>query len=344
MYEETQFTRDAATVTFHEDADGITVDEGDASFDWDEVETVQIDNPPHTDAFDSKEFYKIPATVARPIRQPYRYNDNTVWLKKPRDELKRAAWSLDNAPWTMGHPDSKMVKSVEDIRGFWGDPRYHDRVDDLDADLHIPINDSEAKEYLEENSDVSVGFYNRIARVDEYDGVVGGSDDDSDLDGYQTNMYFDHVASVGVGRCPGEKGCGIDSPTDHGHVSFISDTSIKDGIRDGMDYRITASYDDGFTTDYRDEDDKYFAVSPSEGGGEPKFPVNSCSDVDDAWKLRNHGDISISVSTLEERIKRRADAMDCADPEGESDDTDCGDCTDCNCSQNISISKTLRIK
>lgn len=225
MYDESHFTRDAAIVRFDGDAAGVTVDDdGEPSFDWDEVERVTVENPPHAEAFDSKEFYRIPATVAKPIPQPYQYGEDTVWLKKPRDELKKAAWSLDNAPWTLGHPDSGMVKDVDDVHGFWKNPRYIDSLDDLDADLHVPVHDEDAKDFLEENSDVSVGFYNRIARTDEYDGIVGGDDAEGvEIEGYQTSMLFDHCASVGVGRCPSEAGCGIDA-ANHGHITSLDGT------------------------------------------------------------------------------------------------------------------------
>lgn len=324
MFNEQHFTRDAAIVRFDDDAPGITVDDdGETSFDWDEVETVTLDDPPHAEAFDTKEFYKIPATVARPIRQPYHIAGDTVWLKKPRQELKRAAWSLDNAPWTHGHPEnqdgSQMVKSVDDVRGFWRDPRYIDSVDDLDADLHVPVGDEKSKQYLEENSDVSVGFYNRIERVDEYDGIVGGMDDtEEDIDGYQTQMLFDHVASVKVGRCPSGKGCGIDSAdlSEHGHVEPI--------------YKGTRLTDEGRETDGPMEADQsshthegsWYAVPPEDNpDDEWKFPIDNCSDVQDAWKLRGHGDISISQETLEGRIKDRASDIGCEVP-GSDEQTD----------------------
>jgi len=55
------------------------------------------------------------------------------------------------------------------------------------------------------------------------------------------------------------------------------------------------------------EEGGYYAVKASETeGDEPKYPINSADDVKDAWKLRNHGDYNISQSTLEERIKRKA--------------------------------------
>lgn len=335
MYDEQHFTHDAATIVFDEDAPGITVDDDESvSFDWDDVETVTIENPPHANAFDSKEFYKLPATVAKPIPQPYQFSDETVWLKKPREELKNAAWSLDNAPWTLGHPDSGMVKAVDDVRGFWKDPRYIDSLDDLDADLHVPTNDGGAKEHLEENADVSVGFYNRIARTDEYDGVVGGTDDDVTIEGYQTDMLFDHCASVKVGRCPSGAGCGIDAQ-EHGHFDsldeegFISGT-LPTNINDEAD---STDSDMQETTDQPSgihvEDGTWFAVGPSEHTkdstdhpGDSMFPVDSCSDVEDAWKLRNHAeDLSIERSTLESRIQRAAEAKDCSGMPWENQDS-----------------------
>lgn len=339
MYEDTHFTHDAAAVRFDGDADGITVDEdsGEASFDWSEVETVTIDNPPHANAFDSKEFYKLPATVAKPIPQPYRFGeDDVTWLKKPREELKAAAWSLDNAPWTLGHPETGMVKDVNDVHGFWRDPRYLDSLDDLDADLHVPTGDEDAKEFIEDNGDVSVGFYNRIARTDEYDGVVGGSDDDGvDVEGYQTDMIFDHVASVEVGRCPSGAGCGLDTQQ-HGHVAplqddgFIRGTIITDGNEEGAGSAPPDSTMSGALLDQSEHTNEgsWYAVPPSDNpDDEWKFPVDNCSDVDDAWHfaVRGRGDISISFDTLKNRIQDRARSLDCEVPEETEETSDAAD-------------------
>lgn len=332
MYDEEHLTHDAATVTFDSEASGITVDSGEPTFDWDEVETVTIDDPPHAEAFDSKEFYKLPATVAKPIPQPYRFSDDTVWLKKPREELKKSAWSLDNAPWTHGHPDTGMVKNVDHVRGFWGNPRYIDSLDDLDADLHIPVGDEESMEYIEEHGDVSVGFYNKVARVDEYDGVVGGTDDEErEIEGYQTGMLFDHCASVGVGRCSGSQGCGLDDAPQHGHVvdSFIRDTRTTDKgdeVEDNTSDTTEPVSDMQATTDAPSgihvADGSWFAVGPDEHpdestdwAGDAKFPVDSCEDIRDAWNLRGSGDISIDESTLESRIRSVADSKGCDLPE-----------------------------
>ena len=231
MKQDVIFTRDATTAVFRDRPDaGIEVDSDDnVTINWDDVEVVHITDTNVAEQFDTTEFYQIPAVVARPIKQPYQYGDSLMTFVKPRQELKDAAWSLDNAPWTHNHPDTKMVKDSSDIRGFWTDPRYIDSLDNLEAFLNIPTNDEESMEFIEENGDVSVGFYNRVTRVDAYDGVVGLQDGLSDVDGYQTDMYFDHVASVSRGRCSSEQGCGVHDGSGQMH-GFDSDEYLKGTI------------------------------------------------------------------------------------------------------------------
>ena len=222
MSEEYLFTQDAGTVSYDScNIDGITVDDdGTAAFDWNEIPVVEIDEPPHAEAFETDTFYKIPdATVARPIKQPYIENDSVTWLKKPAEELRKMAWSLDNAPYTLGHPDTGMVKRVEDIHGFWKSPHYDSDEERLKEDLYVPTNDSEAKEFVEQNQDVSVGFYNR--RAAEYDGDTGDLTDD-EVDGFQVDMYGNHIAGVKRGRCSEAEGCGLDEGVQAGKI--ISET------------------------------------------------------------------------------------------------------------------------
>lgn len=212
------FTHDRGVASFDGiGVDGITTDDdGNVSFDWNEVPVVELEEPPHARAFDTDQFYKIGgATIARPIKQPYQVGDSVEWYKKPADELRDAAWSADNRPFPLTHPDTGMVKSVDDIHGFWRDPRYDDDEDRLMAGLYVPMNDDAAKEFIEEHQDVSPGFYNRIH--EEYDGDTGDLTDD-DVDGFQTDLYIDHIAGVKQGRCPSEAGCGLDTDAAHGRV------------------------------------------------------------------------------------------------------------------------------
>jgi hypothetical protein len=337
LFETTHASTDAGTNAFeHSDAIEVDQDAAEQEIDWDSVPVVEKDGPV-TERFDTNEFYRIDATVARPIPQPYTFNDSLVWLKKPREELQKAAWSVDNSYWTHSHPntDTGMVRDVSDVRGFWKHPRYSVEHDSLDADLYVPVTDDDSKQFIEQNGDVSVGFRHRNMRVDDYDGVVGGTDDsDVELTGYQTDILINHVASVRNGRCSSEEGCGvnvtdgIDSDIGHGHTTSVDSAMDEDYEIAGFIRGIDITYD------YEDEDGTYYAVAPDENpDDEPKYPINSCADVSDAWKLRSHGDISIEVSTLENRIQDCARELDCDVPE--SDETDTTDsnmsdsCTDC---------------
>lgn len=318
---DTLLTHDAGVSAF-EDAGGVvsTDDDGDVSFQWDEDNIVRVDAPADlTGVFDTDRFYKIEgATIARPIKQPYMVGDDIEWYKKPADELRQAAWSFDNAPFTLGHPDTGMVKDVADIHGFWRNPRYVDNGDRLVEDLYVPVSDDEALAFIEENTDVSVGFYNRVHA--DYTGDTGDLTDD-DVDGFQVDMYGNHIAGVERGRCSGEDGCGLDDAP-HGSMQSIEPSNQHTTVNTDhdLDYVIAPP-----TADYS-EDGTYYAIAPDEtDGGEPKYPINSCSDVDDAWKLRGHGDYSVSQSTLEDRIKSKARDLDCDVPgTEESEDSDCG--------------------
>lgn len=311
---------DVGDSSFEKDDSGELVD-----FSLDSERIVTVNNTPWKNAFETDRFFVAPATVAKPIKQKYRYDGDIKTFKKPADELRKSAWSLDNKPFTLGHPSSGRVRGVEDTRGFWRDPDYETDADELNAKLYVPVNDDEALQHISENGDVSVGFSHRIVASDE-----------EDVDGYQTDLYYDHIASVKEGRCSGEEGCGIEL---NGDMSILS----TDG------YKIAPSYgaysaDDGecgiyFENDYRDEEGRYYALSPEEGMGEPKYPIEDCSDAEDAWKLRGHGDYRPSQESLERRIKRRASDLGCDgmpwEDNDESNDSDIMT-EDCECEQDNS--------
>lgn len=196
-------------MTVHDTTRAFAVDRGhtqqlqlDAStdgFTWDEANIVQIDNPPHEQAFETDRFYKIPLTAARPVKQTYNTVDGEVVMKKPAEELRQAAWSLDNAPVTLGHPASRIVDGVDKIHGFTRTPEWDASDESLDAFGYVPVTDSEAKSWIEANDGVSIGFwYNTDSDVDE-----------NGVDGYQRDLLVDHVAIVNEGRCSREDGCGL---------------------------------------------------------------------------------------------------------------------------------------
>lgn len=308
------FATDTVSATISESTDGVTTtDDGDLSFQWNAIPTVDATEVPsaYREFFDTDDFYKFDATVARPIEQQYYINGDEYTFKKPREELKQSAWSLDNAPWTLDHPDAGRVTSVDEIHGFWKNPYYDDDGDNLRSSLFVPTADETALEYIADTEDVSVGFYNRLAQADE-DGI----------DAYQTSMYFDHCASVQRGRCPSEKGCGLETDgVDHGHMVETDGMTANGNV---PDHRIDGTTMIDASKFVHPDDGQWYAVPPSDNPDDKwKFPVNNCRDVDDAWHfaIRERGDISISFGTLMDRIQRRAKDLDCNVP-GTSNDSE----------------------
>lgn len=303
-------THDASVSAFDNASGAVSTDDDGVSFNWDEQHIVRVDAPSDLEgAFDTTRFYKIEdATLARPIKQMYMADGELVTYKKPAEELRKAAWSFDNSPYTLEHPSTGMVKDVNDVHGFFRNVHYTSD-DRLNGDLYIPINDSEAKEFAEENTDLSVGFFNRV--VTEYDGDTGGLSND-DVDGFQVNMYGNHVAGVKSGRCSGADGCGLDSGN-HGSV-VMQMTEDASTVFEGEE----SMNNDAPSGIYVAEDGTWLAVGPNEHSDgdtehpdDGKYPVNNCSDVSDAWGLRGSGNIDISKETLANRIQRAAEAMSC---------------------------------
>lgn len=298
--------------------------DGRNGIDLADVPVVHVEAPADFEgAFDTDRFYKIEdATVARPIKQPYIREDSVVWYKKPAEELQKAAWTFDNAPFTIGHPDTGMVKSVDDVHGFWRNPRYDEESDRLKEDLFLPVNDDEAAEWVEHNSDVSIGYYDAVHS--DYDGNTGDISDD-DVDGFQVDLFGNHIAGVERGRCSSASGCGLGIESDHQDHGEVIMTVEADQT---TSFEIEAT-NDAPSGIYVADDGTWLAVAPSEHPDDTtehpddgKFPVDNCSDVDDAWGLRGHTDsVDISKSTLGNRIQRAAEAMDCDVP-GEDGSTD----------------------
>lgn len=317
------FTQDSGQFSFESvSVDGITVDDdGSASFDWNEVPVVELREPPHARAFDTDQFYKIEdVTTARPIKQPYRKDGDVVWLKKPADELRDAAWSMDNRPYTLSHPDTGMVKDVHDVHGFWKDPHYDDDEDRLKEDLYVPVNDDEAISFIEDNQDVSIGFYNREVAVNEYDGDTGDLTDD-DVDGFQVNIYTDHIAGVKRGRCSSNEGCGIEADADqHGHIvtdattTFLTQSKQTESEESDSDEGVESADDSTLDSDTRSEEDST-NDSADKGSGADK-----CSPCDATMTDKDDDTFSIDIDVSDVTLDSLAEEFDAvADLKAERD-------------------------
>lgn len=191
-----------------------------------DAETVTRDGP-WTDFFDTNEFVQFDATVARPIVQPYVHKGKLQFFKKDEAEFKRTQAQLQHLPWTIEHPDEGRIKTTDDIRGIWENPRYEDGQQ---ATLNVPANDPDAIQFAVDSQGVSMGFSGTIEWVD---------DESVDYDGVQRDYVYDHVASVDDDppRCPPERGCGLHTDaidTDpanldgHGHVHDAAQTPNVD--------------------------------------------------------------------------------------------------------------------
>lgn len=73
-----------------------------------------------------------------------------------------------------------------------------------------------------------------------------------------------------------------------------------------------ATHDDAPAGIYVSEDGGWYGISPDEtADDDPKYELDNCNDVKDAFNLRNNGDYDIDTSTLVTRIKRVSDVHDC---------------------------------
>jgi len=183
-------------------ANAVTTDDSETDaddFTLDEASIVTVDNPPWERAFDTNKFYKFDVVVARPIEQQYIHDGEIKTFKKTAEALKDATWSLDNKPYPLTHPDTKIVTDQSEVHGFHRQPRWSNDADGVVTSLYVPVTDDMAKEFLKRHQDVSVGFHNSLQ----------WETDEPSVDAYQVDMYFDHVAGVDQGRCSDEDGCGI---------------------------------------------------------------------------------------------------------------------------------------
>jgi hypothetical protein len=255
------FTTDTLDSTVYQvDEDGDPI--GDDDFQWDEQTKVTIDNGPWVERFDTDEFYKLEYAVAKPLEQTYVINDEEYTFTKPRDELQKASWALDNLPWTIHHPDTGSVVDATDVRGFWRGPEYKEDVDEQRLHLYVPTNDEEALEFIDEYKATSVGFTNKLVLPSNYSGEVGGDVDLDQVDAFQTDIHYDHVASVERGRFPREEGGGLVLDSDMELVDGTNGGGHDEGGRgtvvqnngDESDTLESTSKDNNSTTNMTDTD------------------------------------------------------------------------------------------
>lgn len=328
MTDTLKLTHDSSVEAFTDASGVVESDDDGVTFSWDEDNIVHVDAPSDLEgAFDTQRFYKIDgATIARPIKQPYMVDGDVKWYKKPADELRAASWSFDNAPFTLDHPDTGMVKDVNDVHGFWRNVQYDGEEDRLTADLYVPSNDDEALSFIEDNDGVSVGFHNRVS--EDYDGDTGDLTDEENVDGYQVDMLGNHVAGVEHGRCRSEDGCGLDNQN-HGTVfdSNMDEASDLESVPGSTEDDSTADCgcgpnssedtDNSMSDDTNSDDKDSFDV--------PDLSVDALAEKNDAVEalVEERDSLEETVDEIETDVRAAFDSADNFTVEIDEDDCVC---------------------
>jgi hypothetical protein len=170
------------------------------AMDWDSIPTFSPSflSDAHRTFFDTDEFYQFNATVAKSIPQDYTIDGEDYQFLKTGSALEQAVFSVDNTPFVIEHPPIGRVTQTSEIKGVFHDSYYDAVTKSIHSTVSIPANNTNALSYIEDNSDVSIGFYNSLNESDR-----------PAIDAEQRDIYIDHIASVPAGRCSGEDGCGI---------------------------------------------------------------------------------------------------------------------------------------
>jgi len=120
---------------------------------------------------------------------------------------------------------------------------------------------------------------------------------------------------------------------DNENIAMVELMEEVDGELQKSGFTVKAGYTDvvpmDMSMDAHMEGDTFYAIAPDENpDDEPKYRIENCNDATDAWNLRGAGDYDIEQSTLEQRIKDRAEELDCELPSTAYEDED-ADCTSC---------------
>lgn len=171
------------------------------SVEWETVPTFTPNavTDAHKSFFGVDSFYQFETTVAKSVPQTYFFDEDEYTFIKPPDELQKATWTVDNAPFTLQHPPLGRVTQDDEIHGVFHDSYFSPLDASINSTLSVPATDDAALSYLAENDNISIGFYNQLSDVS----------DDADVDAEQRNIVVDHVAGVETGRCAKEDGCQI---------------------------------------------------------------------------------------------------------------------------------------
>lgn len=148
----------------------------------------------------------VDAVIAKEIVQDYEEGGKKITIYKPADELEKSADTLSKfpRPVTNEHPDTKVVTSMDEIKGITSNVKFVDKG----IPCKLNISDKTTVDDVQKGIklDVSIGFYSDLEFAP---GTVSLDGKEFKYDAIQRNILIDHVAITKEGRCNTAMGCGI---------------------------------------------------------------------------------------------------------------------------------------
>lgn len=266
---------------------------------FDSWTTVTVDDAPHTAQFGTDTFRKKRFPVTKTGVQSYKSDGREVQMRKRRDELEKAAWSLDNAELISHAHHQSGAKSSDNVLGFVRNPQFEN--DKQYVDGYIPVGGRAERLIADGYTDVSVGFHHSF-------------NDDSRADVAQTDILYDHVALCprGAGRWSHEDGVGITADSN----SFAGLTADADNHRFTEGDWVRWEFGDGSAvgrvTEWTDDG------SLSVDGGSRE------ADDERVYKMEHWDDGEFGNMT----VKSDSELSEASEPDSFTSDTSKGDASD----------------
>ena len=128
---------------------------------------------------------------------------------KAWSELKRSAWTANNRPVVINHPEGGPVTDIETIKGFLSNVKLSEEAREVIATINIFNDNKTIIEDIDKGNikEVSIGFWTNIeAEKGEYEGQT--------YEVKETGLLIDHLALLpdSIGACSVDDGCGVKEP------------------------------------------------------------------------------------------------------------------------------------
>lgn len=132
-----------------------------------------------------------------------------------------------------------------------------------------------------------------------------GSKEEGNVDSL-SESYFGRRQAL-FGRMPEDLAITGDEPGEPGYEEYKKAQKQRDQKEGAQGLSEGGAVKDDTSNKSGQSGKKYIIPASETTDGDPKLPVDSKEDVEDAWKMRNHVEgVKIDQSTIEKRIRQRA--------------------------------------